>query len=50
MVRRLAAARAVVVTAMRDRVQASVPLAADEFESLMGELVSQLDLSLSTVL
>ena len=49
-VRRLAAARALIVTAMRERVQSAIPLADSEFDSLMGQLVSQLDLSLSTVL
>ena len=49
-VRRLAAARALIVAAMRERVQAAIPLGDGEFDSLMGQLVSQLDVSLSTVL
>ena len=49
-VRRLAEARALVVTGIRTRVLAQLPLATDELDSLLGELVSQLDLSLATVL
>jgi RNA polymerase sigma-70 factor, ECF subfamily len=49
-VRRLADARAGVVASMRERVQAQLPISSSEFESLIADLVSQLDLSLSTVL
>jgi RNA polymerase sigma-70 factor, ECF subfamily len=49
-VRRLAAARKSVLDVMRTRVLERLTLAAGEFESLFGQLASQLDLSLSTVL
>lgn len=49
-VRRLAAARKSVLDLMRTRVLERLTLAVDEFESLFGQLASQLDLSLSTVL
>jgi RNA polymerase sigma-70 factor (ECF subfamily) len=50
LVRRIAAARATVLDTMRARVQERLRLLPEEFESLMAQFASQLDLSLATVL